>query len=383
MPSIRISPSPVMIPVAAAGDAQRPGSARVTYNADDVTPYLWERTVGTRWRRRPIASSDPSEGSWTVEVTLGTIYQVVMFDVEHADPNANAALDDPPPVARATTYGLRKEVASPLLTDQEFGPTGTSFNWYPNTSVPTYAQMHVGRVEPEMTTDGVHVFAAPLETAFEDFTDRHQLRVASERLLPGNPFFATLLLVAKDGRWMSLAVPFTTWKRTVEVLLKEIRILNDGAPGDNTASFRIWVCEGNTFVSACHLPEREISDRPDPGEEYKEYIGLSAECELPIRFGPSVVTRDTRRVSILTRGIASVTVGRDDRSGNFNPNNGFPANPPTEDQIFDDAFLPFPVGASQETIEEGEFQTFAVPLTKDNEFSYEVNGVYSVTYEPE
>jgi hypothetical protein len=229
----------------------------------------------------------------------------------------------------------------------------------------------------------VDVLPNPLGTVEEDFADSHTLLYASDVLLPGNDYWATLLLLGEDGTWQSRKKQFTTRKRTVEILLKEIHIINDGSPGHNQASFRLWVCEGNSFANACALSEREISDRPSPGEEYMEYIALSADCQIPIRFGPSLVTRDRQRVSVLTRGIAKSTIGHDDISGNFAPDNGFPANPPFEESIQDDAFLYLPVGV-REQVEEADFSTYAEPLNNpgDNEFEYEVIGTYSVTYEP-
>ena len=91
---------------------------------------------------------------------------------------------------------------------------------------------------------------------------------------------------------------------------------------------------------------------------------------------------ERQRVSILTRGIAKSTVGHDDISGNFDPTNDFPANPPLLESIAGDAFLYLPVGPD-ETVEEADFWTYAKPLNNpgDNEFTYEVIGVYSVTYE--
>ncbi|OWK26307.1 hypothetical protein AJ87_03080 [Rhizobium yanglingense] len=86
------------------------------------------------------------------------------------------------------------------------------------------------------------------------------------------------------------------------------------------------------------------------------------------------------KVAILTRGIASVTIGTDDISGNFLPNNGFPARVPTA--IFHGAFLRLPVGRVDERVDNDSFQIYAQPFTVDNEFTYEVRGTYSVTYEP-
>lgn len=377
--SIKIAPSPVMILVDQGEDT---GDARVSFRTDESASFLWERTLGSSWQRRATGSSSAPSGNWPIQLEIGEIYQVLMYDREDADPNV--AIDDPvSPVARATTAGLAKRTPAALVTSEETGVGGTYFGWYPRTdAVRTQAVMQVGRSEPQTTEDGVDVLPNPLGTVEEEFADSHSLLFASEILLPGTDYWATLLLIGEDGTWQSKQMPFTTLKRKVEILLKEIHIINDGSPGENDASFKLWVCEGDTFINACALAEREISDRPSPGEEYKEYIALSADCDIPIRFGPWEVTRNRQRVSVLTRGIAKSTFGADDISGNFDPTNGFPANPPHQEDIQSQAFLFFPVGLG-ETVEEDDLSTYAEPLNNpdSNEFTYEVTGTYSVTYE--
>ncbi|MCC7024313.1 MAG: hypothetical protein IT338_15920 [Thermomicrobiales bacterium] len=377
--SIKISPTPVMILVDQGEDT---GAARVSYRTDEPASFLWERTLGGSWQRRSTGSSSASSGGWPIQLEVGAIYQVLMYAREDADPNV--AIDDPvSPVARATTAGLAKRTPAALVTSEETGVGGTYFGWYPRTdNVRTQAVLQVGSAEPRATEEGVDVLPNPLGTVEEEFADSHALLFASELLLPGNDYWATLLLIGEDGTWQSKKMPFTTRKRTVEILLKEIHIINDGSPGENDASFRLWVCEGDTFINACALTEREISDRPSPGEEYKEYIALSADCDIPIRFGPSLVSRNRQRVAVLTRGIARSTFGADDISGNFDPTNGFPTNPPHQEDIQSQAFLYLPVGPA-ETVEEDDLSTYAEPLNNpgSNEFTYEVTGTYSVTYE--
>jgi hypothetical protein len=379
-PSIKITPSPVMINVD-ADPPQTSGEARVSYHAD-FTPYLWERILGNPWTHPSLDSSH----QWTITLNPGDIYQVLMYDWLDADPNV--AIDDPvSPLATATTVGLPKRTPTTLITadPEAFFAGGTYVQWRPKTTTPTRAVMQVGLDEPDQDADGVEVIANPIWTVEEDFTNFHTLLFGSDArpLLPGTDYWATLLVFDAAGRWQSVKQPFTTRKRTVEIILQEIHIIDDGSPGHNDASFRLWICEGDTFVSACALPEQEISDRPSPGEEYMEHIGLSAACVVPLRFGPSAVTAERRRVSILTRGIAKSTFGKDDISGNFDPDNGFPDNPPLQSSIRDHAFLYLPAGPD-EALDEAEFTTYADPLNNpdDNEFSYEVIGVYSVKYDP-
>ena len=375
-PSIKITPNPVKILV---DEGQDTGSAQVTYRSPDTEPVLWERTSSGRWRRRIISTYS---GNFPLELRAGQVYEVLMYEREDVDPNV--AIDDPaPPVARGTVAAIEKRTPTSLSEGEESGAGGTYFSWYPrHPSIKTQAIMQIGRDEPQQDDDGVYVLDNPIGTVDHGFSTFHELVFASDAILPGTAYWATLLLIGEGGGWQSKSLAFTTKLREVEILLQEIRIINDGSPGHNRASFRLWVCEGDTFASACALSEREISDRPSPGKEYMEHLALSADCAIPIKIGPAAVPPERQRVSILTRGIAKSTVGHDDISGNFDPTNDFPANPPLLESIAGDAFLYLPVGPD-ETVEEADFWTYAKPLNNpgDNEFTYEVIGVYSVTYE--
>ena len=375
-PSLRITPSPIFILVDKGQDT---GRAQVTYRSPDVEPVLWERTNGSRWQRRIISTFS---GNYPIELQAGQVYEVLMYDREDVDPNV--AIDDPaPPVARTAVAAIVKRTPADLLESEEHDAGGTYVSWYPRTGPNmTRAIMQVGRTEPQQDGDGVFQMANPLGTLTSDPTNLHQLVFVGEAILPGNDYWASLLLFTDEGDWQSLSIPFTTLLRKVEILLQEIHVINDGSPGHNRASFRLWVCEGDTFASACALSEREITDRPSPGEEYMEHLALSADCALPVKIGPSAVPKERRLVSVLTRGIAKSTLGEDDISGNFDPTNSFPDNPPLLESINGDAFLYFPTGLN-ETLEDAEFWSYANPLNNpgDNEFTYEVIGSYSVTYE--
>jgi len=387
------TPDPVLIDVD-AGESVRTTS--VVYNTDfaGAQAFLWERQNGGGWTRIPPdriehPTGDPDEQGVVVrQLSVGDVYQVLLYHDEDVDPNSG--IGDPDPDLRATVVGLRKGPESrDLITSEEFGPTGTAFVWSPQTAGPTFAVLQVGKEPPETDADGIQRLPRPIWTVTSDgFHDSHSLEISSTRLLPGNPFHALLRITDPQGNWQFRHEPFVTKRRRVTVRLEDIHIINDGAPGNNTASFRIWVLTGARLRSRCDIPERDISDSPDPGHESLEFIQLGNLCQSPVVvLGPEVVTHprtdnlgnDT--LAILTRGSASVTVGEDDISGNFLPHSATGPHEPDQffGTVFHDAFFRFPIGSANERVENRRFAVRAEPLT-DHEFEYDVRVRISVDY---
>lgn len=395
--SIVASPDPLFL----EPDASR-GVVTVHYVCDppgggvhEDGPFIWERTDDDPWSpidvhsERVISSTNPGqEGLFHTTLDLGRTCQVLMYHVKDADPNV--AINDPyEPIARCSTMALRKGPPSSALVDvNEHDGGGTWFGCYPQTSVDTRAVLEISRDAPTPDSDGVlHVTGSIGRNLSVTFGQGHALEVASAAMLPGHPYFALLLVFGKDGAWEQRVISFTAKQRRVAISLEEIWIINDGDYGHNTASFRVWVAEGPKIVAEGHIPEREITDRPSPGEEFMEHIPLYPFISAPIVLGPSVIYDGdnaharNRSVAILTRGIASVTVGTDDISGNFLPGPASNAYPDEfQGTIFPGAHLRFPIGRTHETVDDRQFSTRAIPLTGGNEFTYEVSGRYTVTY---
>ena len=291
MPSSMVAlPESVLIDVDAGGTY---GPTQVHYVTDfhGLDAFLWERTVGDPWTLiEPPSISTPTgdpneEGVISKELQLGQVYQVLLFYHDHADPNLG--ITDPPPDAQATAFALRKGPESEdLLVREEFSAFGTGFGGAIETVRPTFAVLQVSKDGPVTDAEGILSFMAPIGTVTSDFNERHSLEVASAQLLPGNAFHALLRMTDKSGNWQFHHKPFVTLRRRVRINLNELRVINDGAQGNNTASFRIWVMQGKKLVSQCELPEREISDSPDPGFEFQELIPLASECTTPVVLGP-------------------------------------------------------------------------------------------------
>lgn len=330
-------------------------------------------------------------------------YRFLGYLRQASNPNYDATLSDPEPLVRAELNILRD--GTTLLQDspEQFGASGTQINSYARGIAggePTYAVLRVDRSEPvhpaDLLPDGSpyptswldfpspdpNAITPPQPTAYELPAVDHNIGVASRYFLPGQSYWALLLVYTEDGRWQVRKGKLTMYRRSVQIVLKEISISNDGGLGDTKASFKIWVVDRDMFASSCFLSTRPISDRPDPGSEWMEHIALSVDCQVPIDMGPYAVSEDKyNRCAILTRAIGKHPTGTDDISGNVRPQPG--ATPP--DVFSYEALLRFPIGQSIESFDDKKFTIPAAnvnPDDRDNEFAYEVRGTYSVSYEP-
>ncbi|MDQ2655548.1 MAG: hypothetical protein M3Z20_21165 [Chloroflexota bacterium] len=380
-PSINIEPRYVMILV---DEGQTSGEATVTYRSPDVVPVIWERKLGSRWERRVV---DLYSGQYVIELEAGDVYEVLLYDRSDVDPNV--AIDDPgSPVDRAAAAGLTKRTETVFTENEEKSAGGTYVAWVPNNSVGTKfrAIMDVGRSAPLQTDEGVDFIPNPMAVLTSDYATSHILWFGSEAIIPETEYWAALLLVGEEGGWQSVTYLFKTQKRDVELILKFAHIINDGSAGTNEASFRFFVLDGNAFADACYLDERTIWDKGnEEGQFSLEYLALSADCNVPMHITSREGMTDRGFVAVLTRGIGKVVDNNDDISGNFNPSNDFPDNPPFQHDIFPDAFLYLPVATNRdqpEELEDVDFETVVVPLNNpgDNEFRYSVVATYSVTY---
>lgn len=378
---------------------QSDGEVRVRYtNAFHPDPaFLWERTVGQRWQRidledDPTATPDGGSfdrgGRFSRTVALGEVYEAALYHSQDFDPNQD--LTDPPPDDRGTAVAVKKPpVPRGLVTNEEHGPGGTYFLWDAATNEPTFAVLEVSAEAPVFDDAlGVWHFAqAPtIGSATSDrFATSHQLVVASEGLLPGHEYFAVLRIVDASGNWQVLPAPdgspadtqpFTTKQRKITVDYKWLHIINDGSPGHNDATFRVWVTQGATAVDAHELPWREITDRPSPGEESMEWINLfTGPTAFPqLVLGPAPVTPAELPLRLLTRGLAKDTTGTDDPAANFLPGPGIVPGSP-----FPGAAYRFRIGPDED-VEEDEHYVRATPLEGDDEFSYSVEIAVTVEH---
>ncbi len=264
----------------------------------------------------------------------------------------------------------------------ELGTTGTSLEWSFPTATPTVATLQVG-IEPPVTgSDGMPRFDRAL-TSFTDpgFLTGHDVKVKS-RALPGELVPRSPAVSDHRGNWQTAQQPFTMRQRSISVVLDQIHIIDDGADGDTTGSFKVWVLNGARLKNRFDVPEQAISDSPSPGNISEEFIRFSdISPDVTVEIGPDTVTttginrNDT--LGILTRGSAD-----DNISGDYLPGPELgPGDPPdlftgspNPGTLFD-----FPIGHDVEEVDHQPFVVRATPLGS-HEFEYDVTVMISVHY---
>lgn len=367
------------------------GTTNVVYAGIPGTnpPILWERIVGSPWIRVPIRpprirfsrSGDPAQdGMFTMTLKPGQVYQVAMYyDTDPTDPNVKdpntANKKERSPDQLITVYArLKDPERTDLLTSEDQNIGGTFFQKVALTRMPTLFLLEVDMIPPYLDADGVPQFVAPKAIALDLPGNTHD-RLA-EPLFPGNDYFFLMRLIDEDGNWQVVSGKFRTKQRKVTINFQELHIINDGAPGDTTAEFRIWVVEGGMTVKEYFFGDVEnfdISDRPSPGEEHHEHIPLKRMLE-PFLLGPNDVTETTNDVAILTRGLCHHNVGSDDWTMNFY---GDPDNP--RKFAYQHDTFPFPTGIN-EKISNFPFIVRTWYHLADVEFEYSVTSHFTVEY---
>jgi hypothetical protein len=308
-----------------------------------------------------------------------------------ADVDPNQGIGDPDPDLRTTVVGFKKGPADVHLigTPNESAPTGTSFEWSFETARPTVAMLEIGHEPPVTGPSGIPAFDTVI-TSFTSngFSTSHDLKTASRAYLPGNPYHALLRVSDQHGNWDAEHRPFTMWKRKIDVVLDQIHIVDDGADGDTTASFKVWVLHGARLKNQFDVPEQTISDSPSPGDVSEEVIRFAdISPDVDVTIAPHIVSTSGNNrndtLGILTRGIAAATFS-DHISGDFLP--GPPLEPGDPSDLFSGTLDPgtlfdFPIGRDVEVVQALPFSVRALPKG-DHEFTYDVTVAISVDYTP-
>ncbi|MGF6305998.1 hypothetical protein ABIB82_000582 [Bradyrhizobium sp. i1.8.4] len=341
------------------------------------------------------------------------------------NPNSDPTLTDPEPLVRAELAVLRDSAT--LLQDlEDWGNTGTQIDAFahgipaqnsdghpiPGGGKQTYAVLRVDTWEPQHPDDlldgqpyppGWSDFVAldpnspdyvvpltpPQPTAYDALAlDHLPIAIASRYFLPGQPYWALLLVYTEDGEWQVKKKQLTMHHRRVEITFREISITDDGCDGDGRAYFHWWVVDQDLIARFYRTGTIPISDRPSPGEEWKEHVALSTyipEQDTPLVLGPYSVTENKyNRCCILTRAIVKHATDIDGKSGNIDAELGA-VGTAAPDVLSLQAFLEFRIGADVETFEGVRFTIPAENVNPDddnNEFAYEIRGLYSVDYVP-
>jgi hypothetical protein len=372
----------------------RTGTTGILYVGDAASgqvPMLWERTVGQKWTPIPLDPpriiSSPSgnakqDGSFSQTLKPGQVYQVVLYN-RSIDPNVvdpDGASREQRPDASVTVVALLKDPErTNLIVDQARGIGGTWFRKVVRTTVPTFFVLQAGDRAPFADADGLERFQAPLATVFDRPGTQHDRLI--EPLLPGNPIFSLMRVIDDDGNWQTAVDLFLTKQRKVTISFDKLHVINDGAEGDTTAEFRIWVMEGGSVVQGYffgNVDTFKITDEPSPGDEDQELIPLAPLCPTFV-LGPTVVTDDTEEVGILTRGLIHRNVGANEHSRNFfSLGDEFPDALAGNALVPSSALFPFPTGVA-ETVQNVPLVVRTTP-EGDVEFEYDVTALFTVEY---
>jgi hypothetical protein len=432
MASLQIAPSIAFLP--AGTNTTRP-VLRWDITGEPAVYFWFKKNNEGRWRAAiydtnpdiPHAFSAPTDSSVLGQRNnpndgnLGVGRYVILGMPDERSPNDNPQLDDPKPLFRIEVVILRDAAALLQDTDEQWGNTGTQIDALARGTVPakgdpkkTYAVLRVDTMEPKRPTGNVSGTTDPYPTSWLDFpnpdpssplpplapprptsqqglsVDHHPISIASRKFLPGQKYWALLLVYTEDGEWQVRTKQLKMFQRIVEITFREISISNDGAFNDGRAFFHWWVVDRELVTKGYGTPTLPISDRPSPGEEWKEHIGLSTyipEKETPLKLGPYSVAEDRfNRCLILTRAIGKHPTGTDDKSGNVRVELSVGTEPPDDAFELSNAALDFPIGSANESFENKRFFVEAAnvnPDDDDNEFAYALYGLYSVDYQPE
>jgi hypothetical protein len=383
------------------------GTTHIVYTRDAIgslLPILWHRFVGTTWKRIQLStpfilnspSGDPQrDGEFPVTMHAGQVYQVLMYHypqqefvnpnkVDPTDPTIN--FEDKPDALLTVVAMLKDPERMDFIVDNRQGFGGTWFSRGADTTVPTSFMLQVSKNPPFKDNAGVERFLAPMITVFNPSSMSHD-GVIERFLLPGNNYFFLMRLVDDDGNWQIVSDQFRTKQRTVTIDFEVLHIINDGAQGDTTAEFRIWVMEGNLSVKDYFFGDVDnfpITDRPDPDKRDMEFIPLGDQVShaasfcAPFILGPKDITENTNEIGILTRGlIFRAFPNTNEHASNFVLGDDFP-NPTAS--VPPEARFRFRTGLGENMQQHVPLVVRARPQTDDVEFEYDVTMFFTVHY---
>jgi hypothetical protein len=382
-PLLEASPEIVVV-----ASAMTTAATEIHYVSRGGQPFVWERFGLGSWSKVTLEdrvtrsdSGDPDiDGYFSATMTAGAFYQVRLYDDFLIDPN----LDDPSEsesraLATLMVPALLETGRGTLIVSRDQSPGGTNYAQKVLTNVPTNCFLRIGNSEPVPDIHGNLRFSEQLLAKLDFLNQSHNLQL--EPLLPGNDFWALGLVFDKAGRYDTFVHPFRTLIRKVTINFNELHVINDGALGDTTAEFNIWVREGNETIAHYFfgaIDNFPISDRPDPGHETEEHIPLPQQGVSPVIIGPKRVTPDNHDIGILIRGLARHKIESNEPCANYFPASQFPDDTPHV-RTPNDARFGFPTG-SAESVSNATFVVRARPEITGNEFEFDVWSLVTVEY---
>jgi hypothetical protein len=362
---------------------QTSGTTKINYSSGMGRVFLWFRVLsasggtvtGDTWQLKDLVPPELTDcstpdcafaGTFSVTLKPGQVWEGRIFHQAETDPNSPSS--DEEPAAQLAVVAIVKQPSAQDLIQSVERQAGGTFLWSRiNSNVPTFCRVQVGKTAPVAGPDGILRLDRPLHTVFDNqvpLGHDHQLTVESvERsIMPGNEFHFLVLVTDATGNWENRTQPFTTLRRTMTIEFSRIDIVNDGVPGDGVGHF--WIQVHNIDIpggikTVCEFGPIDISDRPDPGDEHKEHIPLSARC-LPFVVQPTQVTDPGWDVALHTGGRVETTFGNDDASHG-------------------EGKIPIPEGIREDVLNRS-FAIRAEPFDPDDEFTYDVKTRVTIKY---
>ncbi|MEV0272749.1 hypothetical protein AB0H43_28550 [Hamadaea sp. NPDC050747] len=288
----------------------------------------------------------------------------IMMDPD-LDPNVGALAGEM--VSRITIIGLGEHTDADWIGDEYIDIGGTYYfhqlDTFPHGA--TVLRLQIGADPPVRDAYGQNIVAQPLVTVWSPYGGNHA--VEAKPLLPGNVYFATILIVdTTTGQWTERDPnPFRTKRRRIELRFPVIEVVNDGDPaGSGEAEFAVAVFEGRSNGPVVRVDGRQLGDDDNPRDvSTGDWFATNM---TPIVIGPKVVTPDFAEVWVVASGTEYDGIGESNEHASSEP--------------YAPGFLPMPVGRGLETVNLQGLTYTARPWASGDDFAFRLYMNYDITY---
>jgi hypothetical protein len=361
MPAFLATPDIVIIDPSIG---QKSATTDIIYEKEEYQE-LWEKLPGAAWTfinvHKLTGLGDEADRSnkrapYTISLRPGEAYEAGIFGADHGPTTT-----DPIKFAGLIVYGLlKKPTGIALITDERLEFGGTWCKVQIHTQIPTnMVSIGVSRKPPTLDANGIPRPDHPDGTVFPGLAlamdHIHQIGV----LFPGNDYFLSVVVVDATGNWDVRQRQFTALRRSIQIKFPKITVLNDGDPfddGEGDFLFRVFNPSiGGGIIEDFQTSTIDIDDWSETGRPY--VMGF-------VHMGvPLVVSPETFEVSVSSFGTEhDGFLESDEYARNWG------------------VVLPFPTGQFVENAN-GKF-VMDCPIQSDDDFHYNVDVEWSVTYVP-
>jgi hypothetical protein len=359
-------------------------SSRIEYKSETGSKlYLWERLDQAPWQfihlaelKRRVGLEEPTQtADWqkygafrTPALKSGQSYCLRAYLDQRIDPNQPGSDKGD----EFCLLALKKDPDTRVLVDTyEVDSGGTWVSVTAAGAVPVAWIVEVGEGDPATTPTGLRSFSTPLAREVDARFRKLAHFELVDNLLAGNSYTVLGRAVNALGDWEERINRFTLLKRMVDVNLTNIHVINDSDPmGRGTALFTIKVIEGNPAAYMSSV----IDQWEFGGDDFEitdgQNIPLPPGGGVPYTatIGPRRVTSDNVAVGIELYGVEFDEFGLTEPSHIAN-------------EWHDGTWsFDFPRGSSQEQVTNAPLTKHAVPMFSSDDFFFDLEGTYSVTY---